>query len=249
MKIYSKVVIDMNSLEVVETVAEEYDGLVAECKSTGASTTSSYDPAYNDRMATIAESQQDMAQGYYDFWMENNADYEKAKIDANMQLIPAQTDYQKAELSSAMGLLPAQTDAQKSGFELQTAQNQANLGLVGKQTELSSAKLDQALGLVPAQTEAAHQFYDAATKGVNIEDRMGKAGASVAHSYKDAGNQLARGLSRMGASPNSGQLVNAMTNLNMDKAKSTALAKEQARSNGENENYARLKDAMGFGLA
>ena len=275
MKIYEKVVLDMRTMEVLEEQAYEHDGPVSLCKSSGgtSTSTSTIDKEYNDRMASIAESELEMGEGFYDFWMENNAAFEKAKIDANMELMPAQTDLEKAQIASQQQLLPAQTElglsqissqqqllpsqteAQLSGNTLTTAQNTASLGLLPAQTDaqkstydLTSARNTAALGLVPAQTEVANKFYDQALTGVNVEDRMGKASATMANQYKDASGILRRQTGRMGSNPSSGRLVSAMNSMNLDRAKATGLAKEAARSSAEMENFNRLQGAVGFGL-
>ncbi|OEU65409.1 MAG: hypothetical protein BA863_17885 [Desulfovibrio sp. S3730MH75] len=219
------------------------------------SSSTSIDKEYNARMASIAEKQQDMGQGYYDFWMNNNAPLEQAKIAANMGLIPVQTDFQKAQIGAATELLPGQTEAQKAANTLSTAESGASLGLLPAKTEamgsgyeLANAQNNTALGLIPAQTEIANKYYDQALKGVNIEDRMGKATATVAGQYKDAGKTLTRQMGRTGSNPSSGMLVSAMNDLNMNRAKTTAYAKENTRTSAETENYNRLKTAKGFGL-
>lgn len=249
MKIYERVVIDMATLEVVEESAFEHEGPVSECKGGGgSSTTTTVDKEYNRRLAAVAERETDMAEGFYDFWMNNNAELERAKINANMDLLPLQTDLQKDQIASerellpgktelglqqieaAQELLPGQTAAKKSANELATAQNTASLGLL------------------PAKTEAAGQYLDQAVQGVNVQDRMGKATASMAHQYKDAGAMLRRQAGRMGSNPASGRLVSAMNSMNLDRAKNVGLAQEQARRSAEDENFNRLQGAANFGL-
>ncbi|WP_027179818.1 hypothetical protein [Maridesulfovibrio bastinii] len=214
----------------------------------GQTTTSSYDKEYNARMATIAEEQQKMGQGFYDFWMDNNAGMEQAKIEANKELIPLQTELGKKQLAASQDVLPSQTSAQKSSYELQAAQNEAGLGLVGKQTELAGAQLDSRLGLLPKTTQAADKFLNQSLTGVNVADRMGQATASVAHQFKDAAASTARQMGRMGSNPSSARMADTMSNLNMQRAKATAFGKETARRNAEDENYKRLSQATSFGL-
>lgn len=214
----------------------------------GAKSSDTIDKEYNSRMADIADQQQDMAQGYYDFWMNNNAGLEQQKIAANKGLIQPQTDLQKAQIAASQDVLPTQTAAQKSSYELQTAQNKAGLGLVDKQTAFAGEQLNSKLGLIGKTTQAANKFLDQSIAGVNVEDRMGKATASVAHQFKDAAGSTARQMGRMGGNPSSARMVNSMNNLNTSRAKATALGKETARTNAEDENYKRLSGATGFGL-
>ncbi|MBI9113167.1 hypothetical protein [Maridesulfovibrio ferrireducens] len=218
-------------------------------------TSTSIDKEYNDRMASIAETQLSMGQGYYDFWMNNNAGLERDKIAANRELVPLQTGLQKAQIGAATELLPGQTEAQKAANTLSTAESGASLGLLPAKTDamgsgyqLATAQNNTALGLLPAQTEVANKYYDQALKGVNIEDRMGKATATVAGQYKDAAKTLTRQSGRRGSNPSSGMLLSAMNDLNLSRAKNTAYAKEGARTGAETENYNRLRGAIGFGL-
>lgn len=66
MKVYTEVVIDMETLEVIKEESYDYEGPVALCK--GGGSVEAYDPAYNARMASIAEAQQDMAEEYHEYW-------------------------------------------------------------------------------------------------------------------------------------------------------------------------------------
>lgn len=247
MKIYEEIVFDMTTMEVLEEVSYEYDGPVAECKGESKQS-NSIDYAYNDRMATIAEKELEMGQSFHDFWVENNAPFEKAKIAANMELMPGQTALEKSQIESQQQLLPGQT-------QLGLAQLDAAQELLPGQTaatksanELKAAQNTASLGLMPAKTEATAKYFDQAINGVNIEDRMGKATATMAHQYKDAGKTLTRQMGRMGSSPSSGKLISAMNNLNMNRAKTVGLAKETARTNAETENFNRLQGASNFGL-
>lgn len=66
MKIITKSVIDMRTMETIEEESFEYDGPVALCG--GGDSGSSYDKEYNRRMATIAESAQDISEGMFYYW-------------------------------------------------------------------------------------------------------------------------------------------------------------------------------------
>lgn len=64
----------------------------------GSTTINSEDRAYNARMATIAEAQQEMAEEYYKYYQEYYQPYEKQQIAANKELMPYQVGVQKAAL-------------------------------------------------------------------------------------------------------------------------------------------------------
>lgn len=110
--IYTRVVLDMSTGAVLEQDGAWWDGPVAECKGGGGgSTVNSVDYAYNDRMATIAEEQNQWARDYYGVWQQYYKPYEIAQTQANMQLLPLETDLYKKQLQAAQKLLPQQTEA------------------------------------------------------------------------------------------------------------------------------------------
>ncbi|BDQ36297.1 hypothetical protein SYK_06570 [Pseudodesulfovibrio nedwellii] len=248
MKVYEKIVFDMATLEVIEEVSYEYDGPVSLCKGGGSTTTNSIDYEYNKRMASVAEEELEMGRGYYDFWMENNADFEKAKIASNMELMPLQTGLEKSQIESQQALLPGQTSLGLSQIEAAQQLLPGQTEAQQSQNTLTTAQNTANLGLLPAKTQATGMYLDQAINGVNIEDRMGKAGATMAGQYKDAGKMLTRQSGRMGGSPSSGKLISAMNALNMDRARNTGMAKDNARTNAETENFRRLQGASNFGL-
>ena len=66
--IYTRLVLDMASGEMLEAQGFEYDGPVTECmggSGGGSSTTNTVDYAYNARMAALSEEQQGWARDYY----------------------------------------------------------------------------------------------------------------------------------------------------------------------------------------
>ena len=65
MKIITKSVIDMRTMETIEEESFEYDGPLALCGGGGGS---SYDKEYNRRMASIAESAQGISEDIFYYW-------------------------------------------------------------------------------------------------------------------------------------------------------------------------------------
>ena len=64
MKIYNKLIVDIETGDSIYEDSFEYNGEVSECKG-GSTTTNTQDKAYNKRMAAIAERQQAMAEEYF----------------------------------------------------------------------------------------------------------------------------------------------------------------------------------------
>lgn len=194
------------------------------------------DKAYNARMATIAEQQQAMANEYMDFWRNNYQGMEKAQIDANMQLIPKETAFQLAQIDANQQLLPQQT-------ALQLAQIGSQQQLIPQQTALQLGQIDAQKALLPQQQNAAMQFYNAASKGVNVNERMNQAQADVINSMKGQTAAMNRDFSRAGMNINSGAYANAAKMGALEMAKASAGARTQARTGAETENFNRLAAA------
>ncbi|MCK4819085.1 hypothetical protein KA005_25150, partial [bacterium] len=100
MRFNTKIVIDMATLEVIERESIEYDGPIAHCGGGGGGGEPSYDKEYNQRMAGVAERQQAMSEEYFKFWEKHGKPYEKAKIKANMELMPYEVKTRKAEMQT-----------------------------------------------------------------------------------------------------------------------------------------------------
>lgn len=109
MKVYTKIVMDWDG-RVLEEESFDYHGPMAECKG-GGSDVNSVDEAYNARMATLSEEQQDWAREYFQMWQEYYKPYEVAQAQANMEMLPLETDVYKKQLSAANELIPQQTEA------------------------------------------------------------------------------------------------------------------------------------------
>ncbi len=110
--IYTRVVMDIHTGEMLEREGFLWDGPVAECKGGGGgSTVNSVDYAYNARMATLSEEQQAWAREYFQMWQQHYKPYEIAQAQANMEMLPLETDLYKQQLNSATQLLPQQTEA------------------------------------------------------------------------------------------------------------------------------------------
>lgn len=118
MKIYNKLVVDISSGDVLFEDSFEYDGEIAECKGGGSTTTNTQDPAYNSRMATIAEAQQGMAEEYFQYWESDYKPYEQAQIKSNMELMPGETALAKEKIASQRELLPIQTGVAKDYYSM-----------------------------------------------------------------------------------------------------------------------------------
>lgn len=113
--IYTRVVFDMTTGDMLEQEGYWHDGPVSECKGGGggSSTTNTVDYEYNARMATLSEEQQGWARDYYSMWQQYQKPYEIAQARTNLALLPTEMNLYKKQLDAATELLPAQTSAAK----------------------------------------------------------------------------------------------------------------------------------------
>ena len=216
MKIYTKIVLNMDTLEVIEEESFDYTGPVAECK--GGGSTNTVDYAYNARMATIAERQQEMSNEYFDFWKDEYKPMEKAQIEANMELLPQQTKLEKLRMQSEEDMMPLRNEYEKGLME-------SNI------EEIKQGK--------PVISE----YYKQALNGQDPNKKVAEARTDVASAFKDQESSLRRDAGRMGLDPNSGKFGDAMGRGGLNQARATAGAMTQARDTAENQNFDRLQNA------
>jgi hypothetical protein len=157
MKVYTKIVIDLETKCVVEAESFDYDGPVAECKG-GSSSTTTVDYAYNRRMATIAERQEAMAEEYFKFWESEYKPMEKMQIEANKELIPMQTEFAKEQMGLGLEEMkaakPMVSEYYKQALEgvnvdERVTQARADVGLAFKEGEEATRREAGRLGLDP----------------------------------------------------------------------------------------------------
>jgi len=219
-KIYTKVTIDIRSGLVVDEEFFLHAGPVAQCKGGSSTTvTNTYDPAYNQRMAAVAEDQQAIANKYAEFWEETYAPMEKAQIGANMQLVPKQTELQLSEIAAAQQLLPVQT-------------------------ELQLQQMNAAGQLLPGQTAATQQALNMAMQGTNEHEAMSLAAADVTQQFGKVKDANLRTIARRGGI-GSGASLDQLTTDAMEQAKATATAKTTARRNARTDSFNMLARVTG----
>lgn len=192
----------------------------------------SVDREYNARMAAIAESQQKMAEQYFDQWNNNFKDMEVEQVNANKRLIPYETNqaianaqFGTAQAQAQMGLLPQQT---------QLAQAQMGLGMT--QADAQQKKTLMGLG-------ASSALYNDVMKGPDLKGAADLAGSQVAASYHGAAQKTAADASRMGL----GGMLSNMSQSNAGLGASVAAARNQARRDEKNTHTQKLGMLSGLG--
>lgn len=234
MKIYTKVVMDMRTGEILEEESFKYTGPIAECKGGGgvthttATTKGEIDYAYNRRMAAIAERQQAMSEEYMTFWREEYKPMEIAQIQANKELIPEQVGTERAKL----------------GLEREAAL--AKTELLPEETALKRGLLEAGQEELTAAKPVISEYYKEALRGVDSEARVAQARADVGMAFKETEGTTRRAMGRMGITPSGDRAASMLADRNMEMAKSTAGAMTGARERAKTEGFQRLQGASSF---
>ena len=155
LKVYTRVVIDMDTGAELEADSYEYSGEVALCG--GGGSTNTVDKEYNRRLAAVQERSQDISDAYFKFWQENNAPLEAAKAKAELENVPAQQRI-------TQGLLGMQEAALPQTRELSQRFLDANLEGVNSEEWANRAGTDQQLAASNANEQLAR---NAARMGLN----------------------------------------------------------------------------------
>lgn len=220
-KIYNFIKIDIETNRVIEEDYFLYDGEISECKGESRTTTtiqSSGDPESQRRLAGVAERQVALSEEQMDIAKRLYQPYEEDIIAANRQIIPFNTQLIKEQLTSETKLTPLRTQALSEG-------------------------LKAAIADLHRSEPAKAAFMKEALEGINIGERVGKAGADVSSSFKTARESLLREGGRLGLSTE--RLAPALSKIKSDEALASALAKTSARTTGKAEQFARLSAAAG----
>jgi len=187
--------------------------------SSSSTTTYNYDPAYNKRMAAIAERQQSMSEDLWKTYKQYFQDYEIAAATANKELLPYITDASRATL-----------EEQVRDLEMNRAVKDALRSQQLKELEMS--------------TPVAEKFYQEVTKDIDEGGLMREARAGV---MRDMENQEAASLreaARMGMDTNDPRLAAMLKQSGVDKARAAASAAWQAKKSAEDTEFSRLGAGM-----
>ena len=132
MKIYRRVVIDIDSGKTIAEDSFEYSGPVAECK--GGGETNTQDPVYNAGLLELQQQQQGWAEEAWNLYKFGNIegdpdagnvsemDYLQNVVEANQDLLGLQTDTTKKQLELKSGLLDKINEGVNIGERMDEAQ-------------------------------------------------------------------------------------------------------------------------------
>jgi hypothetical protein len=223
-------------------------------KGGGSSSGDTYDAAYNARMATIAESQQEMAEEYFNYWQDTYRPMETEQIAANRRLTPYETDLQIDTLQSQRNLVPIEAEARAKALSVQNAQGNAALQLLPHEVEARMAALGEqnyrmadSITHMKERAPVRTEFYHQAKEGVDAESWASRAAADASQAFMGSQGTMNRNAARMGVNPASGRFAGMQTSLAMDRSKAIGGAKTVARERADQESFSRLNTAMGYG--
>ncbi|MFI3270816.1 MAG: hypothetical protein R3Y11_01760 [Pseudomonadota bacterium] len=149
--------------------------------SSGGSTTDTVDEAYNARMATLSEEQQDWARSYYEMWDTYEKPYEIAQAQANLDALPLESSLYMSQLELANDLMPLQAEAARSFMQ------QATEGV----------DVNEQIGL--AKSDVANSWADVTASSTRNSARMGINANSGAYSGIQASLDTAKAAQLAGA--------------------------------------------------
>jgi hypothetical protein len=245
MRVYTKIVIDMETGGTIASEWTEYTGPIGGCKG---GEEPKVDEEFNARMADISQAQQDISDtmfNYYQFGVDydpnqkiKSSEWKKWKDNGKRGPEP---DKYSGTVGEREGYDP---DAQVSDLELEQQQNLAQSELIPLELQSEKERFEQAgerRGLVT-------DIYKQALEGVDVEGRVSQHRAGVEQQFEQQGEIAARGLSRYGIDPGSGRGQAATHGVGIEKAKAKAFGETAIRSAADTENFNRKTAASGIGI-
>lgn len=233
MKIYTKVVIDIDTGETLSEDFYEYYGEIDECKG-GSTTTNTVDPAYNAGMLALSQEQQGWAKQAWNMF-QYGVNYDPSETvygyyDGSGKFVnvdPA-VNPELAQVTTTMGDVNNYTKTNTPEMEYLQNVVDANQDLLGLQTHVSKQQL-----------QLKSTLLDDINNGINIGERMDQAQAGVQHGFKLARKASDMNLASYGLDPNSGKFASANRGLALSEATGIAGARTQAKTAAETEDFNR----------
>ncbi len=232
----------------------------------------SVDTAYNARMATIYENQNQWADQFNDFWAEFEKPYEQAKIEANQrmlegdtslamettaaerELLPLQTEQAAAEAQSgtaaaesAMESLPYQTEQATAEAQYGTANAKSAMELLPMATDYEKERLATATDREQRMQPVQEKYFSGVLNGVDAESWAANAQADAAGAFMSSTSGMEMAMARRGATPGSGAYSGKTNESAMGRAMTLGKAASGGRESGERESFSRLSGAMNYG--
>lgn len=176
MRVYTKIVIDIDTMDTVEEEFFEYHGPVAECKGGGGG--SGVDHAYNAGMLALSQEQQDWASQLYNqfvYGVTYDPNERGAMVDGKWVSEADLGEDYSGSLATRGSVEGYDDTAQTS--ELEYLQNvvEANQDLLGLQTETDTAQLGLTQEQIAAQSAVLPGQTEATIAGLNLATTQSRA--------------------------------------------------------------------------
>ena len=206
-------------------------------------------PGGSSFLSGLSAANEKIQKESWDIFKDVQLPYEKDYVGFQRALLPAQYGLAQITLDNAAQLAPLQHQ-----YDMDTLQSKSTL--LPYVTAYGVEKLESDRELLPyltqtkiGQTQAIDQLREEAAKGIDIERRVGQAGAD-AQAIGDAQKAASqRDLTRMGINPASGRYAGMQRDAEISTAGNKLGAMNQARWNADTENWNRRTSvAQGFGL-
>jgi len=195
MKIYKKIVIDIESSQVIEEESYDYTGPIIQCKGGSRKVTyqtTAIDKEYNRRMAEVAEAQQRMAEEYFNYWKwgasafglspytVSEANLGLMRTKAQMELIPKEKTLLSEQIGtdilsekSRQHLIPLEEKLLSEQMKTDITSEQMRQGLLPIEKSLLSKQMGTGLQLeeakqrlLPSQEKLLSEQLE---KGIELE--------------------------------------------------------------------------------
>jgi len=235
------------------------------CFKGGGSSGDTYDEAYNKRRATIAESQQGMAEDYFNFWETTFKPMEQEQVQANRDLIPYFNFWETTFKPMEQEQVQANRDLIPYEKALAKEKAGAERNLIPGQTGLSQEQTEAQRQLLPGQTQVLEtagestlqglesmgglreKYYDEVYNGLDPEAEATKAGTDASQAFSKSNEIMRRNAARSGIDPNSGRFTEMLTSNAIERSRQIGGASSLARFEAEKEQFKRLDSAVSQG--
>ena len=213
----------------------------------GSSTTDSVDYAYNARMATIYENQNEWANEFNNFWEDYEKPYEIAKLEANQDMLAGDTALSMEKTAAEREILPYQTSQMTAEAQYGTESAKSAMELLPMQTDYEKERLTTATEKEASMRPVQEKYFSEALEGVDANSWAADAQADAASAFMASTSGTEMAMARRGAAPGSGAYAGSQNESAMGRAMTLGKAASGGRESGERESFSRLSGAMSYG--
>jgi len=161
------------------------------------------------------------------------------EIAARRQLLPQQTNLTEEQIRSQLQLLPKETG-------LTLAQIKAQRHLLPYQTGLEKDRLRAQREALPLKSALYKTTMEDINKGIDVDERMDQAQASVQHAFKNTNETNRMDIASYGLDPTSGRYASQNRAARLAESAGIAGARTEAQNYAEQEDFSRKVTGLGL---